>query len=305
MTIITIENSDHWHGLRAKVIGSSDVACLFDASPYATRFTLWHQKAGNVERDDSGDNRMTWGKRLEPAIAAGLAEDMRWKIESAAKDFYRHDSLPLGATLDFRVVDHEWGPGVVEIKNVDWLEWKEKWTPQRAPDHIELQVQHQFICTGFTWGVIGCFIGGNELRIYERRPLSKIMAEIEQRSVDFWQSIVEQRAPDPYGTAAEFAVLKELYPREAPGRVIESEDPRLAEAASMYMYSAEQESGGKRAKERYKVALLHALQDAVLLKLPDFWVKRKVNKAGAVSIEVKPLTLGSVTPIDPSVINAG
>jgi predicted phage-related endonuclease len=305
MPIIPVTDEAHWHKLRGKVVGSSEIACLFDASPYATRFTLWHEKAGLIDRTGrESDNRQTWGKRLEPAIAAGLAEDMSWKIERADKDFYQHDSLPIGATLDFRVVDHEWGPGVVEIKNVDWLEWKEKWTDIRAPDHIELQVQHQFIATGWSWGTIGCLVGGNDLKIYHRKPLSKIMAEIEQRTVDFWLSVEANQKPSPYGTAAEFNLLKELFPREV-YRTVESEDPKLSEAASLYIYGQEQEAGGKRVRERYRVTLLNAMGEANRLIVPGYRIKRSVDKRGAVRLTVDPTEIGTMSKVEPAALDAG
>ena len=33
-TPIKIESESHWHELRGKVVGSSEVAALFDASPF-------------------------------------------------------------------------------------------------------------------------------------------------------------------------------------------------------------------------------------------------------------------------------
>jgi predicted phage-related endonuclease len=33
---------------RAEHVGASEVAALFDCSPYLTCFELWHRKAGNI-----------------------------------------------------------------------------------------------------------------------------------------------------------------------------------------------------------------------------------------------------------------
>src|SRR5690606_13844867 len=68
---------------RASVVGSSEVAALFDASPYLTRFELWHRKKGNIATpefdavadDGTPDNeRIWWGVRLEKAILDAACE---------------------------------------------------------------------------------------------------------------------------------------------------------------------------------------------------------------------------------------
>lgn len=308
--IIPIEDNAHWKRLRQKHIGSSDVACLFDASPYKTQWILWNEKTGRVEGPDRDDNRKTWGKRLEPAIAAGLAEDMDWTIVSAAKEYYASDEHPvMGCTLDYRVVDHEWGPGVVEIKSVDWKEWKDKWTDTRAPDWVELQVQHQLATTKWSWGVIGALVGGNDLKVYERRPIASAAIEIEQRCNAFWTSVVDVVEPDPYGTAVELDVLKMLFPREDPKKTISPVDPALDAAAGAYLVAAEQEGSGKKARERWRVQLLHAMGDAHSMILQHHWVTRTVTKAGAIRLIVREAPLGMaynpMSPVDPRNLEAG
>ena len=75
-----ILSDEHWHSMRKQNVGGSDIATLFDVSPYKTKFTLWHEKAGNVTEDNEGNSRTDWGKRLEAGIAEGVAADMRWML---------------------------------------------------------------------------------------------------------------------------------------------------------------------------------------------------------------------------------
>jgi hypothetical protein len=60
---------------RASVVGASEVAALFDCSPYLTKFELWHRKKGNIAtpefnaRHDNGmpdDERILWGVGSKP-----------------------------------------------------------------------------------------------------------------------------------------------------------------------------------------------------------------------------------------------
>lgn len=45
---IEVKNEDHWHELRAKHIGGSEVASIFGRSSYETPWQLWQRKAGNL-----------------------------------------------------------------------------------------------------------------------------------------------------------------------------------------------------------------------------------------------------------------
>lgn len=68
---------------RASVVGASEVAALFDESPYLTAFELWHRKQGTIDTpefdaidaDGTPDNeRIYWGVRLEAAIIDAAKE---------------------------------------------------------------------------------------------------------------------------------------------------------------------------------------------------------------------------------------
>ncbi len=107
-----IESEEHWHRLRAQNIGGSEVAALFDCSPYVTAFSLHHRKAGNVTENNAGNSRTNWGKRPEPAIAEGVAEEMRWVLRKS-REYHTHDQIKgWGCTVDYDVIDHKDGPGI-------------------------------------------------------------------------------------------------------------------------------------------------------------------------------------------------
>lgn len=283
MAVTLIVDDDHWHALRAKNVGGSDVAALFDQSPYQTRFTLWHEKAGRGERD-RGNDRTEWGKRLEPAIAQGVTDDMRWQLRKS-REYHTNDRCPgMGCTLDYDVVDHSDGPGIVEIKFVaEYATWKEDWSDARAPVCFELQLQHQLACTGRTWGAIALFIGQTAtLKIYERKADARVIPELERRVAEFWQSIKDGKAPDVTGTAEEWKLLSELYPAIERGKTIEIEDERVSHEAQLYLYGQSTRKSGQDIEGNAKVKLLAALGDAECAKVPGYWIRQRPHGKGRV-----------------------
>lgn len=282
MTAVPIRNDSHWHELRSQHVGGSEVAALFGQSNWMTAWRLWQIKAGKVATPGWLNERAEWGKRLEPGIAHGIAEDMRWTIRKAPH-YLVHDSVPgMGATLDYEIVDHADGPGIVEIKFVAaYATWKEEWTETRGPAGYELQLQHQLACSpAATWGVLACFIGQTATAVmYERKPNPKVIGEIERRVATFWDSIIAGRAPDPIGTVEEWAAMNELWPAPDRDKVVTIPDERLSETAQLYAYGQAQRRSGEKIEVAEKVKLRSALGDAKLARLPGYYVEQR--KAGS------------------------
>lgn len=283
MPATIIESDDHWHDLRRRHVGSSEVAALFGTSQWMTAFRLWHLKAGTTADPRFVNERAEWGKRLEGGIAQGIAEDMRWRLVKSREYWTAEHTPGMGCTIDYDVVDHADGPGIVEIKFVaEYATWKADWSDKRAPADYELQLQHQFACKpAATWGALACFIGQTAtLVMYERKPQARVIAEIEQRCAAFWQSIEGGRQPDPSGTIEEWALLNELYPAPEREKVIEIPDERLSEVAQMYAYGQAQRRSGEKIETAEKVKLRAALGDARFARLPGYWVEQRPAGSG-------------------------
>lgn len=282
MTVLAIESEAHWHALRARHIGGSEIGALFDRHPYITRFMLWHaKKPADAVPIDAGSARADWGKLLEPAIAEGVSREMRWSLVKRA-EYHRHAAVEgMGCTVDYFVVDHESGPGIIECKNVDAWIWREVWTESRAPLHIELQVQHQLACTGMAWAAIAALVGGNTLRIYERKPDPAAIAEIERRVAAFWASIASGQAPDPLGVAAEAPQIAGLSAPPEPEHVADlTGDEAAFEAARMLHWARARESEGRKIAEASRLRLLARIGRAGRVTLPGFDIRR--SKSGAI-----------------------
>lgn len=298
---ITIENDEQWHAIRATTIGSSEVAALFGLSPYKTAYTLWHEKAGKVKVEDTGDDndRMRWGKMLEPLIAKEVTRAMNWRLEPA-RIYWRHPTIErMGCSLDFDVLDHEWGPGVVETKAVfEYESFKNEWNDDRAPPNYELQVQQQLACTGANWAGICVWVAQTaSLRpVLIRRRNDRVIGEIEKRVAAFWQSIADDKPPPPTGTAAELDIVRELWPAREPKKIVSIGDESLANEAAIFNYAKEQMDGFKRQYDKSRITLIAAAKDAELVRLVGHDVAVKQDARGAFRVTVKANANNGVQP---------
>jgi hypothetical protein len=104
------------------------------------------------------------------------------------------------------------GPGVLQIKNSDYLQHRAEWTNSEPPFHIILQLQHEIACTGLSWGAIGVLKGGNEVLVYRYPASAKMATAIRNRVKEFWDDVREGRIPNVDGTDSTADTLKALYP---------------------------------------------------------------------------------------------
>lgn len=179
---------------RATVVGASEVAALFDASPWLTHFELWHRKKGSIDTPDFGGNeRIEWGVRLESVIIDAACERFGYDKLKTPERYDNGDGL--GGHADQLVNCPTRGFGILEVKTADWLVAK-KWGDEPPLNYL-LQVQTYMGLAGCDWGEVIVLVGGNELRKFEYAFRPNLYAEILRRVAAFWQSVRDNKPPMP------------------------------------------------------------------------------------------------------------
>ena len=82
--------NDEWLDLRATGIGGSDLASIYNESPWTSRYSLWAEKSGRVTRENKTNDAMEWGHFLEDAVAAKFAKEydavvVKWPVMLRSK----------------------------------------------------------------------------------------------------------------------------------------------------------------------------------------------------------------------------
>lgn len=277
---ITPASEEHWLQLRTQDLTSTDIAALFNLSPYKTHFELWHEKkAGQIVQIQESE-RMKWGRRLEATVAKGIADDMGWAIRPM-KEYMRVPDLRIGSSFDFRVAgevpacDTE-NDYLLEIKCVDWLAFRDGWTIEEgfieAPAHIEIQVQHQMLVSGLKRAYIGVMVGGNDIRIIERQADPEVHAGILAAARGFWNSIDANTPPDPVMPDDADAVIR-MHQYAEPGRIYDGRnDAVLASLLQQYHQFGEAEKASAEQRKVLKAQILQIIGDAEKVLTPGFTV---------------------------------
>lgn len=270
--IITPRDEQHWLQERTNDLTSSEMAALFGMSPYCTKYELWHRKFDGDRGDFTENDRMRWGNRLEAVIAEGIAEDRGWTIKPL-KVYVRDTTYRMGASFDFEILGDPRGPGVLEIKNVDYFQFKDNWAATRdkaglriieAPAHIEVQLQAQLTVLeelDYRWGVIAAFVGGNTPVLIERTHDAEVAMALRSEATAFWRSIEDGHAPEPMFPDDAQAVIRQHWMAE-PGTLADlTHDARAAELAAAYLDAQRRETLASDEKESCKAELLQLIGD--------------------------------------------
>ncbi len=255
---ITPKNEEHWLALRRLDITSTDVAALFGLSPYKTPFELWHSKRPDFVDTFVETPRVKWGTRLQDAIAFGVADDEGWTVRRR-NVYSRIPSLRLGASFDFEILAHPNGPAVLEVKNVDGLQFRDNWTEEdgvlAAPAHIELQLQAQLLASGRSWGVIVALVGGNDPKVVTRQADQEVHTSIANAVTQFWRDQEAGKAPDP-DWIADSRTLRQLHSKVDAGYTITDCTAELAELVRQYQQLSSEVKSLEALKEGYRNQIL-------------------------------------------------
>jgi putative phage-type endonuclease len=263
-TITPINEAD-WLAMRKQDVTSTESAALFGMSPYMTRFDLWHRKHSDIAPEFNSNERMKWGNRLEAAIAHGVAEEQGWTI-APLKDYMRLPDERAGSSFDF-VITSLGEPVHLEIKNVDYIAFKNGWIEHddgsiEAPEHIEMQVQHQMMVSGYKRAYIGAFIGGNRGVVIERERDEAVISAMRAAIKEFWRTVDNHEEPPPVMPGDAEVVIR-LNQYAQPGKILDAtNDVNIAALVAQYKQASDAEANAIEDKEVIKAQLLEAIGDA-------------------------------------------
>ena len=232
---VRFATDDEWREARKNGIGGSDVAAIMGISPYKSPLEVWLEKTGRAEPADlSGNEKVEWGSRLEPLIAAKFAE-MHPELKVMRKNctMVSKDRPWAFANID-REIRGKGGRGVLEVKTVG-LRSADHWV-FGVPDYYMTQVQHYPSVTGWDFAWVACLVGGQEYREFFVPRDSDDIAAIDAAVDSFWNGFVMTGTmPAMTGRGGEQKALLDMHPDPSGDYVpvLDADIPQLGERVSV------------------------------------------------------------------------
>ncbi|MBM3450515.1 MAG: hypothetical protein FJX78_05975 [Armatimonadetes bacterium] len=287
---ISIQHGPDHAALRARYGGSSEAPALFGLGyeGLASQYAVWALKSGIIELPSvEDDDRVFFGRELETVIGMAVARKHGWELRRA--DYYAiNERHRMGATVDFDVVSHPDGPGIIETKSRDTLAWRRAYTETEASDRDKIQLAHQFACLPeMKWGCIAALVGGNDLRTYPytRADLAPIIADVTAAWDDLWRRVKDRDEP-PLTSEDVRAWLRQHPESNDEVLVINAPATPLNEAITNYgLFRAQAREATKRADE-CRAMILQAAGDHGQIVTSDYRVtiRRSTGKPTTITL---------------------
>jgi putative phage-type endonuclease len=307
MTIHNPKSTEEWLQLRQAFVSSTESSALFGLNPYMTPYELAVIKKSAEPSEVYKDNeRQRWGKMLQRVIAQSIADDYGVKVR-ALTAYATDDHIKIGASFDYEVVGlkdgweqqeegqdnlrrlyNQHGTGVLEIKNVDGLVYKNDWLEEgpkiEAPPHIELQVQHQLAVIGRLWSAIGVLIGGNRRLVIARMLDEDVANAIRAKVERFWKGLAQGKMP-PLTMPQDARVIRDLYGYADTNSILDYQGEKAAdgdgihEMALKHKESTHWLSEAKKAHETTGALLMMSLGTASKALFDDMTINATMVKS--------------------------
>ena len=297
--ILTPANEADWLAMRKQDVTSTEAAGLFDAGAYEnsrTFYELYQIKSGMLPPAEfKGGDRSKWGNRLEAAIATGIAEDFGIVVEPF-KVYVRLPELRIGSSFDFKIVGlvegydgdesvrnmfREHGPGIMEVKNVDALQFKRNWLDDgetiEATPQIELQVAHQLEVAGLEWSLIAPLVGGNTPKVVIRKRDQEVGAAIREKVAELWSRIAAGNPPTP-DFLKDASIISKVYVNNNGAEIDLSDNTRLIELCTLYKKAGAEEKDAKERKDAAKAEILTIIEHAKTVHAGAYKIGAGTNK---------------------------
>lgn len=220
---------DEWLAWRLSGLGASDAAAVSGFSRFGSPWSVYVEKLGLVESDDSDDEIREFGRRFEIVAAPWFHDRTGLYVVGEQAWCTKVDTPWARCTPDGFVAESPDAAideviGSFEVKApVDWSIWQPGLTATAVGDGahapVDYQVQalwQQWVTdTDRTWfGVLH----GRRFRIYELRQDGPDLALVVDQCKRFWFDHVLARVPPAVdGSEATEETLRRLWPRHEPG----------------------------------------------------------------------------------------
>jgi putative phage-type endonuclease len=199
-----------WLAARQTGLGASEAATVMGVNPFESPYTLYMKKTGQLP-EEPDNQKMAWGKRLEPLLATTFAEDTgRQVFKGVGGTLLRSRAYPwLLATPDF---EQRRKPraraGLLEIKTT--AEHNEEYWRTDTPVYYQCQLQQQLIVAARRYGSICCLIGGQDFRFAHYDQHERFAQALLRKTHEFWQMIQKGEAPEPDASVSTYDTLTRL-----------------------------------------------------------------------------------------------
>lgn len=196
-----------WLDIRKNSIGGSEIAQACGLNRFRAPLALWAEKTGVVKRTVEDNDKMMWGRILEPIVKQHFSKITGYEVKEVPQILALAAYPFLTANLDgICIVDGE--PCVLEVKTTSFAS---DWEEGGCPIEYFLQCQHYMFITGMQKAYLVVLIGGSDFRYIKIDRNDELISAIECKAINFWNNNILKNIP-PAPSATDNELMAKIYP---------------------------------------------------------------------------------------------
>jgi len=286
--INAIRIEEKWLATRRQIVMASDTPVLWGMST-TSPYTLFCKKVNGVD-DEDWKERMKevfyWGHALESLIAERFNAMHRERIicDPGPYTIQQHKSYQyMGATIDRMQCNADGVWGVLELKSRNT--WAGQEFSERVPDDVLLQLHHQMICTGTTWGSVACLIGGNKFVCEDIRRNETVCDMIINKAREF-SVLMSCGTPPPVDNSDSTRRTLQLLHPDDNGETVHL-DATYDELDAQYLKACEDEKDAQARKKEAQNRIISAIGNSTFGVGSSYGYSYKTQERG-ISLKIDP-----------------
>lgn len=264
--------SPEWHELRKAGLGGSDIAAVCKVSPWASPWSVWAKKTGNLEETSGSSEAMEWGTRLESVILDKFQEEHNLYLGRNVGT-WAHSERPwqLANPDAFYLNENNEPVGIVEVKTA---RYEDDWA-NGVPAYYRTQVLWYLQTFGFKHAWVIVLFSGQKYREYEV-TLDEFEAEANLAEAEkMWALIQSNTQPEFDGMFATYETIRALHP--------DIDQEEAVELGDLYLHYYDAQKNVDAATDHLnemKSRVLDAMGKAKRGLFEDRWVLTRQSKSG-------------------------
>lgn len=275
------QGTREWLDARSAGLGGSELAALYNKSPWISQYGLWARKTGRLPAGDVAhpvqSPELYWGTALEDDVRDAYQIVTGRGVLPGVTMLQHPQVAVLLANTDGMVeaADGQEGPGVYEGK-AGFGFASAKWRAG-VPLHYVIQIQHYLACTGLQWASVAVFLANEDqpLAFYDLPRNERFIADLCERTQRWWEKhVVRDVPPEPDGSNDTGSALAKIFPT-ASADIVPIEDswgPVVEELASVRSQIQALEKRGKELEHKMRAVIGPAggisLSDGTVVEAP-------------------------------------
>ena len=204
-----------WLELRRRSIGGSDAAAVIGLSKYASPYSVWAEKTGQLpDKEDSEALRL--GRDLEDSVARRWMEQTGKRVARSNAIWY-NEAYPFAhANIDRIVIGERAG---LECKTTSTLDVR-RFRDTEFPEQYYAQCVHYLAVTGLDAWYLAVLQFGRGFYTFELRRDEAEISALMAAEARFWQHVTDNTPPPVDGAEVTEDAIETIY-RESRGETVE------------------------------------------------------------------------------------